>query len=202
MEHPAADKAPQNQSNVSFSQSDDGADARVSEALEARLFETRQHSLNLAEPLSAEDMVVQASDDASPTKWHLAHVTWFFENFVLRPHLADYRVFDDKFNYCFNSYYETLGPRHPRPKRGMLTRPTSERVFAYRQHVDEGLRRLLARDDFDRDEISLPSKSASITSNNIKNCCSPIFLRSLHQIRCAPPIRRSPSGSTSPKQCR
>lgn len=154
MEHPAADKAPPNQCNVSFSQSDGEASAPISEALESRLFETRQHSLNLAEPLSAEDMVVQASDDASPTKWHLAHVTWFFENFVLTPHLADYRVFDDKFNYCFNSYYETLGPRHPRPKRGMLTRPTSERVFAYRRHVDDGLRRLLARDDIDRDKVS------------------------------------------------
>src|ERR1700710_2898853 len=86
-------------------------------SLPERLFETRNLSLALAASLSAEDMVVQAMDDASPTKWHLAHVTWFFENFVLRPHCPGYRIFDDSFNYCFNSYYESLGPRHPRPKR-------------------------------------------------------------------------------------
>ncbi|MET1046602.1 MAG: ergothioneine biosynthesis protein EgtB, partial [Hyphomicrobium sp.] len=114
--------------------------------MKARLFETREHSLALAAPLSAEDMVVQASDDASPTKWHLAHVTWFFENFVLMPHLDAYRLFDDDFNYCFNSYYEALGPRHPRGRRGLLTRPSAERVFAYRQHVDDGLHRLLETD--------------------------------------------------------
>lgn len=109
-----------------------------------RLFATRQHSLALAAPLTPEDMVVQAMDDASPTKWHLAHVTWFFENFVLKPHLDGYRDFDDAFNYCFNSYYEALGPRHPRPKRGLLTRPSAERVFAYRTHVDDALRSLLS----------------------------------------------------------
>lgn len=113
-------------------------------SLPERLFETRQHSLALAAPLTPEDMVVQAMDDASPTKWHLAHVTWFFENFILKPHLDGYRNFDDAFNYCFNSYYEALGPRHPRPKRGLLTRPSAERVFAYRAHVDEALRALLS----------------------------------------------------------
>ena len=115
--------------------------------LAERLFETRNLSLTLAAPLSPEDMVVQAMDDASPTKWHLAHVTWFFENFVLKPHLEDYRLFDDTFNYCFNSYYESLGPRHPRPKRGLLTRPSAERVLEYRAHVDGGLETLLSRDE-------------------------------------------------------
>ncbi|MFT3730646.1 MAG: ergothioneine biosynthesis protein EgtB [Hyphomicrobium sp.] len=114
--------------------------------LAVRLFSTRAHSLRLAEPLSAEDMVVQASDEASPTKWHLAHVTWFFENFVLAPHLRGYRIFDDDFNYCFNSYYEALGPRHPRGRRGLLTRPSIERVFDYREHVDEALQRLFEQD--------------------------------------------------------
>ena len=90
-------------------------------------------------------MVVQAMEDASPTKWHLAHVTWFFETFILTKHLPGYRPFDDTFNYCFNSYYETQGPRQPRPKRGVLTRPSSERVFAYRAHVDEALGKLFAR---------------------------------------------------------
>jgi ergothioneine biosynthesis protein EgtB len=114
-------------------------------AQQERLFETRRLSLELAAPLSAEDMTVQAMDDASPTKWHLAHVTWFFETFVLATHLPGYRAFDPTFNYCFNSYYESQGPRQPRPKRGVLTRPSAEQVLAYRGHVDEALARLLAR---------------------------------------------------------
>jgi ergothioneine biosynthesis protein EgtB len=114
-------------------------------SLQDRLFATRHLSLELAEPLSAEDMTVQPMDDASPTKWHLAHVTWFFEAFILAKHLPGYQAFDPAFNYCFNSYYESQGPRQPRPKRGVLTRPSAERVLAYRAHVDEGLARLLAR---------------------------------------------------------
>jgi ergothioneine biosynthesis protein EgtB len=108
-----------------------------------RLFDTRALSMELAAPLGAEDMVVQAMDDASPTKWHLAHVTWFFETFVLEKFLPGYRVFDDRFNFCFNSYYESQGERHPRARRGLLTRPTVEEVFAYRKHVDDGLARLV-----------------------------------------------------------
>jgi len=110
-----------------------------------RLLETRRLSLELASPLSAEDMVVQAMEDASPTKWHLAHVTWFFETFVLAKHLAGYRIFDQAFNYCFNSYYESQGKRQPRPQRGLLTRPSSERVLAYRAHVDAALEKLFAQ---------------------------------------------------------
>jgi ergothioneine biosynthesis protein EgtB len=113
--------------------------------LENRLFDTRRLSHELAQPLSAEDMTVQAMEDASPTKWHVAHVTWFFETFILAKHLPDYRAFDETFNYCFNSYYESQGPRQPRPKRGVLTRPSSERVLAYRAHVDEALVKLFAK---------------------------------------------------------
>ena len=110
-----------------------------------RLFDTRGLSLELAAPLSPEDMTVQPMDDASPTKWHLAHVTWFFETFILAKHLPGYKAFDPDFNYCFNSYYESQGPRQPRPKRGVLTRPSSERVLAYRAHVDDALAKLLAQ---------------------------------------------------------
>jgi ergothioneine biosynthesis protein EgtB len=113
--------------------------------LENRLLDTRHLSHELAAPLSAEDMTVQAMEDASPTKWHLAHVTWFFETFILTKHLPGYRVFDDTFNYCFNSYYESQGARQPRPRRGLLTRPSIDQVMAYRVHVDEGLRALFAR---------------------------------------------------------
>lgn len=112
--------------------------------LVARLFETRQMSLEFAAPLSPEDMTVQPMEDASPTKWHLAHTTWFFENFLLIKHLPEYKVFDDAFNYCFNSYYESQGARQPRPRRGVLTRPSAERVMAYRAHVDDALHGLCA----------------------------------------------------------
>jgi ergothioneine biosynthesis protein EgtB len=115
-------------------------------SLHDRLMETRRLSLTLAQPLSDEDQVVQANDDASPTKWHLAHTTWFFEAFVLPRFLPGYRLFNESFAYCFNSYYEAVGPRQPRPKRGMLTRPTGTQVRAYRAHVDEALRHLFDRD--------------------------------------------------------
>ncbi len=119
-----------------------------------RLFATRRHSIALAAPLTSEDMVVQAMEDASPTKWHLAHATWFFENFVLKPHLDGYQTFDENFNYCFNSYYEALGPRHPRPRRGLLTRPSAERIFAYRAHVDEALEMLLASEQGQSEDLA------------------------------------------------
>jgi ergothioneine biosynthesis protein EgtB len=115
-------------------------------SLEDHLFATRALSAALVQPLSDEDQVVQANDDASPTKWHLAHTTWFFEAFVLKSFLEGYRVFYEAFEYCFNSYYESVGPRHPRAKRGLLTRPSADAVRAYRDHVDEALRRLCARD--------------------------------------------------------
>ena len=92
-----------------------------------RLSATRRLSSELAAPLSDEDQVVQANDDASPTKWHLAHTTWFFEAFLLKRFLPGYRVFDERFEYCFNSYYESVGARQPRGKRGLLTRPSARR---------------------------------------------------------------------------
>jgi ergothioneine biosynthesis protein EgtB len=89
-----------------------------------------------AAPLSAEDQVVQSMPDASPTKWHRAHVTWFFEQFLLRPHAKAYRVFDERFAFLYNSYYVSAGPRQARPERGLITRPTVAEVAAYRAHVD------------------------------------------------------------------
>ena len=118
-----------------------------SPSLHQRLTATRQLSTELARPLSDEDQVVQANDDASPTKWHLAHTTWFFEAFVLKPFLQGYRVFDESFEYCFNSYYESVGPRQPRGKRGLLTRPSGDEVRAYRAHVDAALANFCASGD-------------------------------------------------------
>jgi ergothioneine biosynthesis protein EgtB len=97
-----------------------------------------------AAPLSPEDQVVQSMADASPTKWHRAHTTWFFEQFLLVPHLPFYGVFDTRFGYLFNSYYVAAGPRHARPLRGLLTRPDSAEVAAFRRHVDQAVERLLA----------------------------------------------------------
>lgn len=112
--------------------------------LAGRLHATRSLSLEIAAPLTLEDQAVQAMDDASPTKWHLAHTAWFFEELVLKHYLPGYRLFNESFAYCFNSYYESLGPRHPRPHRGLLTRPDAEEVQAYRAYVDENLNALLA----------------------------------------------------------
>jgi ergothioneine biosynthesis protein EgtB len=109
-----------------------------------RLARVRSHSLALTAPLSAEDQCVQSMPDASPAKWHLAHTTWFFEAVVLGPHAGGYRPFDPRFFHLFNSYYESLGPRHPRPQRGLLTRPGLDEVHAYRAHVDEALRAFIA----------------------------------------------------------
>jgi len=93
--------------------------------------------------LSAEDQIVQSMADASPTKWHRAHVTWFFEQFLLRDFAPGYRVFDERFPFLFNSYYVAAGPRHARPQRGLITRPNGEDVTAYRAHVDAAVVRLI-----------------------------------------------------------
>ena len=112
-----------------------------------RLMAVRAHSLALAAPLSAEDQCVQSMPDASPTKWHLAHTSWFFEAVVLQPLWPGFAAFDARFFYLFNSYYEALGPRHPRPQRGLLTRPSVQEVLAYRRHVDAAIERFTAQAD-------------------------------------------------------
>jgi ergothioneine biosynthesis protein EgtB len=101
----------------------------------------------LCEPLVPEDYVIQPMADASPTKWHLAHTTWFFEQFLLVPHAAGYRVFHPRFAYLFNSYYVTVGERHCRPRRGLLSRPTVAEVYDYRRHVDRHMREWLGNLD-------------------------------------------------------
>jgi ergothioneine biosynthesis protein EgtB len=113
--------------------------------LHDRLRSSRQLSQTLAAPLSDEDQTVQPMDDASPTKWHLAHTTWFYESFILKPNLPNYRQFSADFEYCFNSYYESKGERQPRGRRGLLTRPSAAQVRDYRAHVDEALARLFTQ---------------------------------------------------------
>jgi len=96
-----------------------------------------------ASHLSAEDEIVQSMADASPAKWHCAHVTWFFEQFLLVPNDPSYKIFDERFPFLFNSYYVAAGPRHARPQRGLITRPNGEDVAGYRAHVDAAVERLI-----------------------------------------------------------
>jgi ergothioneine biosynthesis protein EgtB len=103
----------------------------------------RAETESRAAPLCPEDQQIQSMPDASPTKWHRAHVTWFFETFVLKPHVPDYRIFDERFPFLFNSYYVQAGARHARPRRGMITRPNGEDVAAYRAHVDQAVAQLI-----------------------------------------------------------
>ncbi len=104
----------------------------------------RQRSVHLAEPLSAEDCCAQSMPDASPVKWHLAHTTWFFETFILEPRESGFRPFHPAFRVLFNSYYNGVGAKHPRPHRGLLTRPSLDEVLAYRADVDARIARLVA----------------------------------------------------------
>ena len=119
--------------------------------LRERFCQVRDETEALAAPLSAEDQTIQSMPDASPTKWHRAHTTWFFETFLLKPLLPGYEQFHPDFAYIFNSYYVAAGPRHPRPNRGLLSRPGVTDVAAYRAHVDAAMQRLL---DTDRADVA------------------------------------------------
>ena len=114
-------------------------------ALAERYRTIRAETERRAAPLSPEDQAVQSMPDASPTKWHRAHTTWFFEQFLLEPHVEGYRRHDERFSYLFNSYYVAAGPRHARPQRGLITRPDAAAVAAYRAHVDRAVLDLVER---------------------------------------------------------
>lgn len=117
--------------------------AETTAALLADYAAVRRHTEALAAPLSVEDQNIQSMPDASPTKWHLAHTTWFFEAVVLAKFRQGHRAFNESYAYLFNSYYEGLGPRHPRPQRGMLSRPPVPEILEYRLNVDEAMARLI-----------------------------------------------------------
>lgn len=104
----------------------------------------REVTEKLCRPLANEDYVVQTMDDVSPPKWHLAHVTWFFEAFILKPFAKGYELFHPAYDHLFNSYYETHSTPYPRPARGLLSRPTVDDIYAYRQHVDSAMAHLLS----------------------------------------------------------
>jgi ergothioneine biosynthesis protein EgtB len=122
-------------------------DAQDRVALHDHYGRVRDHTEDLAAPLSDEDQVVQSMPDVSPTKWHRAHTTWFFETFLLAPLVSRYTPFDPAYAYLFNSYYEAVGPRHPRPQRGLLSRPSVSEIARYRAHVDDAMHDLIDRCD-------------------------------------------------------
>jgi len=124
--------------------------SRTAPALARRYAAVRALSEGLVAPLGEADAAVQSMEDASPAKWHLAHTTWFFETFVLRDHVSGYRLYREDWPFLFNSYYEAEGPRHARPQRGLLTRPTLAEVLAWRAYVDTAI------------EAALPQLSADV----------------------------------------
>ncbi|ADU38390.1 ergothioneine biosynthesis protein EgtB [Variovorax paradoxus] len=159
--------------------------AQAASALRDRFRDVRATSLALATPLSAEDQCIQSMPDASPTKWHLAHTTWFFETVLLQPHAEGYQPFDPRFHYLFNSYYEALGPRHPRPHRGLLTRPSVDEVHAYRRHVDEAVLALLEGGVGEQDWVAI-EPIVTLGLNHEQQHQELLLTDILHALSCNP----------------
>ena len=164
----------------------------------------RGATLALSEPLSPEDYVVQSMPDASPAKWHLAHTTWFFEEFVLQHAVPGYKFHDDQFRYLFNSYYNTVGPMHSRPHRGLLSRPTVEQVLAYRARIDERMNVLLQRDDLSPEILNVitlglnhEQQHQELLLTDLKHLfsCNPLLPAYVREgaKQAAPPSRSSPA---------
>jgi ergothioneine biosynthesis protein EgtB len=146
----------------------------------------RKTSEQICEPLAVEDYVIQTMDDVSPPKWNLAHTTWFFETFLLKSFLPGYTEFHPRFNYLFNSYYEAVGERHPRPSRGLLSRPTVEEVYRYRRHVDRHMLELIGQ----ADETSWPNVESLVTLGlNHEQQHQELTLSDLKHILAANPLR-------------
>lgn len=125
----------------------------IGNSLLEKFSEVRDRSIDLVKPLKPEDFVVQPITDVSPPKWHLAHTTWFYEQFILQPHAKGYEVFDEDFSFMFNSYYETVGKRVLRANRGNMTRPGTEEVFAYREYVDSAMKEFIGKLDEENTDL-------------------------------------------------
>ena len=168
--------------------------------LSTRYEQVRAASEALAAPLSAEDQCLQSVDFASPTKWHLAHTTWYFETFVLQGADESYEPFHPRYGYLFNSYYHTVGAMHSRPDRGLLSRPSVAEVMAYRSHVDEALSQVLAAGSLDREQRGLlelglhhEQQHQELILTDIKHAfsCNPLW-----------PAYRSPRPRANPPELR
>ena len=144
----------------------------------ARFRAVREQTERLAAPLSAEDQVVQSMPDVSPTKWHRAHTTWFFEEFVLSSAVPDYVRVDPSYRYLFNSYYEAVGARQPRPRRGMITRPSVAEVSEYRRQVDAAMDALF--DSFGQHSVDLAAGGADLTESSRWASIAPLIELGTH----------------------
>jgi len=162
---------------------DAGKTETASLSLLERFQKYRRFSELIAAPLSPEDCVVQSMSDASPTRWHLAHTTWFFETFLLKP-LCNYQVFDGSFEYLFNSYYNSVGKQYPRDKRGLITRPALAEIFEYRKAVDERVSELIDRGGLDEQQMKIiriglnhEQQHQELMLTDIKHMlwCNPLF---------------------------
>ena len=169
---------------------------RRGEDLLARFEHVRATTRRLAAPLSPEDMLAQSMPDASPAKWHLAHTSWFFETFVLLP--KGFAPYDPAFQYLFNSYYEALGERQPRAARGLITRPSAPEVMAYRRHVEEGVRRVLA-DGVDAETAALVTLGLAHEEQHQELLLTDV-LHLFAQNRLKPAYRPPPAGRANPRQ--
>jgi len=157
----------------------------------------RRLTEELTESLQPEDMVVQSMTDASPAKWHLAHTSWFFETFLLRKHLPGYDLFHPQFEVLFNSYYNAVGSQHPRPQRGLLTRPTVTEVMQYRRHVDFAMEEL-----FDHSPAEEIESLIAVGINHEQQHQELLLTDILHACYCNPmwPAVRD-DGSSGSKGC-
>src|SRR6185312_14323858 len=178
-----------------------GADAapRVSTLIDS-YGKVRRVTEALCSSLALDDYTVQSMPDASPTKWHLAHTSWFFEEFVLRHFAEDYRFHDESWRYLFNSYYEAVGPRMARAERGLLSRPTVEETFAYRAYVDEQMSRLLEQREESDDlwrvvtlGLHHEQQHQELLLTDIKHAFSRNPLRPAYAPPLAAPRRESPT---------
>src|ERR1700674_2198520 len=166
----------------------------------------RKQTKALAAPLTAEDAMVQSCAEASPTKWHLAHTSWFFETFILAQHLHGYRPFDDRFQSLFNSYYNSLGPQPDKALRNTFSRPTLDEVLAYRHHVDEHIEDILGVGDAPETLVKLVEMGANheqqhqeLIVTDIKHAFWTNPLRPIYQNSFAT-LAGSPSSATPQKQ--
>lgn len=169
-------------------------------ALRLRFLAVRQATAHLVEPLSPEDCQIQSMEEASPAKWHLAHTTWFLEALVLAEFEPGFRAFDPSFTFLFNSYYESFGPRHERPKRGLLSRPSLAQVLAYRRTVDDRVIRLLdsgnaSADALARVRLALEHEQQhqELLLTDIKHA---LFQNSTRPAYRAVPLEATPPGSS------
>jgi len=121
-------------------------------SLSQRFMNVRDLTMKLVQPLETEDFIIQSHPDVSPPKWHLAHTTWFFERFVLKEYFENYREFHPRYDFLFNSYYETVGPFQPRHQRGVLSRPSIQDIFQYRSFIDNYIVDLLEEHEQSRSE--------------------------------------------------